>query len=386
MNLAILARFCQYEVSEDTITDEEFESSSNESSDLAIFRVVDSTFLDDRLLEMIREALRRRPQPGGETLKFVIHVFQSRSSATMRPSTARSVPWPWTLSHIAREALVSILTDALLSHLSKTSVKDWFLSMQSSQHPWTQDALELIFALLTPQLPVPKATTTLFARLLQAEHGSGLAIIKTLIREGKEDLEDDCRSRWSAHILACMATTLKMFPGEVAADSLVIILGLSFLSPEHTILDPLADIYGTLLLRINDQSDKAKIPVTYRTILVLVDLAGIILHTLIGMTTRPIGKELGRQYTQLLSFIFRTIPLTKDLKTDINRPRVLGGLALDKVFIDLYTTPHLVHSMLDFSLKHAILWTGDCHEYLLQFVGHINLTSERNIKLVHICN
>lgn len=93
------------------------------------------------------------------------------------------------------------------------------------------------------------------------------------------------------------------------------------------------------------------------TIAILLDLARIVLHKFVLEQTQRLDRF---SYTtrQLLEFVFDAIPKVKESlpDTDFDKPLIPGSdgssFGLYRVLTYLFTTPHTIHSLLNYFIEH----------------------------------
>lgn len=353
-----MSNFAAYMDQDEAVVHEEDITRNSEANDLVIFRQVDSLFMDDSLLSMMREALQRRPQPGEQVVKFVVEVMSHRSDIAFDDPNIQHtacVPWPWALSLAARASLLDMLADSISSELSRINTAQW--SILSAAGPaWAVDALQLIFVLSSPSITPSQTVTTVLARLLQQSYVSCWMALGNQVKAAADYVT--CNSNnWSARVFTCLAPAFALLPPSDAALSLEFIVDCGYLQPSDGAPQS-CDAYTEILAqaRLSSRSSSSN-SVTPEVILILMEVACTVLHRFTledEPNASPYFPHSPETVEELIKFIFESVSILEKVSGVVfAEPHTPTGLALDKVLVDVLLTPHLVHPFLEILSRQA---------------------------------
>lgn len=382
MNPGIIHTLSSGGFCKDLLRGEEDMLRSADDNDIVIFCDVDAVFLDDRLLDSMRRTLRQRLNPLADAFQFVIAVVQRRSGFTLAEAASRNIerqqPWPWTLSHFLRAALVDMLVESMQYELLRMLPNDWRgLSVQDSE--WS-GSFAMLVSLVSPHDVTSSSVTRLFEELTtyRLKHEDEYTPLDAFLYQMNTLVSFD--SDWPARSLLFLAQALETLKPEDAEQCLRYISYMSFVDRRG---GPSVDTYRHLfasypcnndgyvvvptpesigrggsmdtyypLLKCNMGDVNALTP---QTIIALLGVAHVILHRWILEQTQSLSK-FPEWITILLEFVFEAVPGVINLY-DFHAPLTgaSDGPGLYRVLADLFTTPHTTRALLHFFADHLLL-------------------------------
>ncbi|KAF7800075.1 hypothetical protein EIP86_011318 [Pleurotus ostreatoroseus] len=279
------------------------------------------------------DTLILRPLPVMDTLQFVVAVVRHRLELCIPEALLQASPkvtWPWTLARGVRNSLVNALAESMCSQLLHSSSIDW-KSLSSRDSEWSTSLAFIIW--LTNPNEIPSAVPRL---------------IRTLYNGTGQSCYDLC---WPVRSLLLLARSLELFSVEEATHCLILVVYASFIDPTKR-----SDgrSYERLLARA--RYHKTSYQYHYDTlhptqeIVALLEAARVILHRYIREQTES-RDSLPPHIEELLRFVLDGMPFLQDrLSVDIEAPLypTLDESSLIHLLADLSTTPHTIHSLLDF--------------------------------------
>ncbi|KAJ3555806.1 hypothetical protein NM688_g2371 [Phlebia brevispora] len=381
----------RYVLKESKSTREEVDIRNNDGHDLIIFQTVDSIFLDDNLLGMMREALRRQPPSSYEVFCFVVSILQSRlgNPAQEVNEMSDTVPWPWALSYSARTSLINMVADSLLLDSSFIRLlPNWQLLESTGSSPvWLRDAVRLIFNLASPREPLPEAALTLFKLIVQ-DYRHGAFIFDTI---SDQLVADTSKSGIGSvvRILTCTTKALETADLLLAGIYLQnIALMWIYRNHDEQPPDPL-DTFDRLLEYGRSQVENANVTARFdvEVIVVLVEAATNLLN---GLVTAPRSRDevFNDIVSKVLELILKAIPILQGRPgVDLTKPQMFGSIGVDKVLTSLLTTPSLIYPYLEFfSTRSDLIANKEIHFFLAHPGAQAQLVLSRDTAISILSN
>lgn len=393
MDLEILSELLADVVAEDTVPEEEDVIRSTNRNDLIIFCNVDSAFFDDSLLARLPGALSQRPPPLHDVLRFVKTIVHRRiglSSPSFMPeatSARKREPWPWTLSHSTRLAIVDILARTMEYWLHH-SPKKW-ATLATGDSDWSRSFI-FLGSVASTREALPESVTSMFewgSEHIGDEPGGWnfFDLLSYQLRAPAKSHPD-----WPARSLLFLAQSLETLKAEDASRFLQQITYNTFIDSSIT---PPNNSYGLLLERTTATDDihgDCIMPTT-QTIVAVLEVARIILHNVTLEQTQ--AQDSFPKFTSLLlEFVFDAIPTVlknlPDASFDQPLTGPLDGPGLYRVLTDLFTTPHTTRPLLHFLAIHSRFLSPssqlDNDRFFLELIAHTD-SSSRELLIVLQC-
>ncbi|KAF7795416.1 hypothetical protein EIP86_006574 [Pleurotus ostreatoroseus] len=359
LNIRILNQLSKFVTESKAASKEEDDLRRADTDDIIIFRNIDRLFLDDTLLARMLDILILRPHPLHGLLRFVLAVVQSRLELCI-PAALSEVSsyvfWPWTLARGVRRSLVDALAGSMHSHLlHSSSIDGRALSRRDSE--WS---ISFAFIIL---LTNPNEITSAVPRLIRVstQHAvetdfdwNPLDVFSYQMRNLVQ-----CDDSWPERSLMLLARSLELLEAEEAAHCLAYVAYMSFTEPARLLE---RNSYQRLLERArletlddndNDDDDDAML-LSPQRIVVLLEAARVILRKYIFEQSES-RSESPSNIQDLLGFVLDAIPIVQHrLNVDLSIlfTSTSDEPGLSRVLIDLFTTPHTIHSFLDFLIHH----------------------------------
>lgn len=220
------------------------------------------------------------------------------------------------------------------------------------------DALTLIFALVPQSHPTPENVTFLLRQLLapspRSGHYDGCGLLSDLVIS--KACGQDTSEEWQAGVFTGLADALKTVHPDIFRD----IAHWSYVQDEDLEIGTVT--FDHILVKIRDMHSKnagsggsSSLETLVAT---MVELAGSILHAQVTVNNVGTDDDIERAspgFSGLLQFIVEAIPLFEELfraqsgssSIDLGRPRIPGGITLDRVFLIFFTSPSLVYCLME---------------------------------------
>ncbi|KAJ3555572.1 hypothetical protein NM688_g2502 [Phlebia brevispora] len=335
-------------------------------NDLAIFREVDLLLLDDSVLETMRLALRQRPPPGVKVLTLAVTSIQRRLNLLLRglgsrlqtpAADLRKFVEHGSLSPAARTPLMEILADSLQYHFAQNTVEQW--QKHDGEFKWMDDTLALIVGLLPLHNIIPERVTSMFVEMLRPSRSDGSSVGCAVFARHVVISACGCPTtgKWQSWAFASIAQALD----TLDPHTLSFIIRWSYLDdPDRTVNEDPGSMgqydgrtYSRLLDRVKAQEtdpQSSTAVVDLDVLVTLVELAAIVLNSVAKTSEQSHhGRVLAAGTQDLLTFIVEALPLIDEsnLNIDFTQPRVPSGIGLDRLFMQFFTTPALIYSLLD---------------------------------------
>ncbi|KAJ3555805.1 hypothetical protein NM688_g2370 [Phlebia brevispora] len=367
----------RYVLTENASVREEKDIRNSDLSDLIIFRNVDTIFLDDDLLAMMREALRRKSPSCYEVFRFVVSIVQGRLDPLLQKANGQSasMSWPWALSYASRVSLIDMIANSLLADPAFEVYAAKWVAYQQADH-WYCDAILLILKLSSPQDTMPKTATSLFTRLLQNDDMAYMLI--DLIGSQFEDHDRGDDFDILLHTFASVMEALKACESFTSAWAFRRIIYRYFEATQHDYVDEDFDVETVLTsAALHVGADGLPPPENF----LFVEAAAVLLHSFaIADNKSKYVAAFDKYTTALLQFVLKAIQI---FSIDPKTPQIFGGIGLVKMLPTLFTTSGTVYPCLEFfATHHDSLTLEATRTFMLDPTESFSLSREAVISLL----
>ncbi|KAF7795419.1 hypothetical protein EIP86_006577 [Pleurotus ostreatoroseus] len=392
LNIRILNQLSKFFTQPKAASKEEDDLRSAEVNDLMVFRNIDHSFLDDTLLARMSDALKLRPPPVKDMLQFVLAVVRHRLELCIPEALSEVSPkvlWPWTLTRGVRSSLADALAESMCSQLLVGSSIDWG-ELFGRDSEWSTSFAFVV--LLTDPNEIPSAALRLIHASTQSaierpSYWNSLDVISYPMRNLVQ--YDDS---WPVQSLMLLVRSLELLKAEEAACCLAYVVHVSFIDPTGR---PNKRSYRQLLERARIADDHTVMQPTPQRIVVLLEAARVILHKYTLEQTDG-RNEFPSAIEDLLEFVLDVIPIVQERQSDFDLSDPLTPMShsdepsLSRVLTDMFTTPQLIHSLLDLFFRnprHLPIPTDSSYhkQSFPELVGDVRCSQDENILILSNC-